>query len=144
MYAAFLSGVTLANAGLGIVHGLAAPVGARIPMPHGMVCATLVWEACRMNLRRLREQGGEKDTTLAKYARVGFILAATPQTEVIQGCELLLEKLGEWTERLHIPRLGDYGMEEYDLDALVALAGQKTNPVQLNNRDIKAILKARL
>ena len=144
MYAAFLSGVTLANAGLGIVHGLAAPVGARIPMPHGMVCATLVWEACRMNVRRIREQRGKKDALLAKYAHVGCILAAAPQADLIQGCELLLEKLGEWTERLQIPRLGDYGMEEYDLDALVAQAGQKTNPVQLDDRDVKAILKARL
>jgi alcohol dehydrogenase len=57
---------------------------------------------------------------------------------------ILLEKIEEWTGRLQIPRLGAYGMKESDLDALVAQAGQKTNPVQLDERDVKAILKARL
>ena len=144
MYAAFLSGVTLANAGLGIIHGLAGPVGARIPMPHGMVCATLLWEACRMNIRRIREQRGAEDAMLARYARVGRILSATLDTDVLRGCDLLLDTLKEWTETLQIPRLGDFGMEESDLDGLVAQAGQKANPVQLNATDVKAILKARL
>ncbi len=144
MYAAFVSGVTLANAGLGIIHGLAGPVGARIPMPHGMVCATLVWEACRMNIRRIRDQRGMKDAVLAKYARVGCILAAASQSDVLQGCELLLDKLQEWTETLQLPRLREYGMEEYDLDAIVAQTGQKTNPVLLDDQDVKAILRARL
>jgi alcohol dehydrogenase class IV len=144
MYAAFLSGVTLANAGLGIIHGLAGPVGARVPMPHGTVCATLLWEACRMNIRYIREQRGAEDAMLVKYARVGRILSASPDADVLQGCDLFLEKLNEWTERLRIPRLGDYGMEESDLDGLVAQAGQKANPVQLDARDVKAILKARL
>jgi alcohol dehydrogenase class IV len=144
MYAAFLSGVNLANAGLGVIHGLAGPVGARIPMPHGMVCATLLWEACRMNIRRISEQRGTEDAMLARYARVGRILSAAPEGGVLQGCELLLEKIEEWTDRLKIPRLGDYGMKESELDALVAQAGQKANPVQLDAPDVKAILKARL
>jgi alcohol dehydrogenase class IV len=144
MYAAFLSGMTLSNAGLGIIHGLAAPIGALVPMPHGMVCATLVAEACRMNIRRIREQRRDDDIMLVKYGRVGRLLSSAPATDNIQACELLLEKLEEWTERLQIPRLGDYGMEESDLDSLVAQAGQKANPVQLDARDVKAILKARL
>ena len=144
MYAAFLSGVTLANAGLGIIHGLAGPVGGRFPMPHGIVCATLLWEACRINIRRIQEQRGAEDAMLVKYARVGRILSASPDADVLQGCGLLLEKLEEWTQRFRIPRLGVYGMKESDLDGLVAQAGQKTNPVQLDAQDVKAILKARL
>lgn len=144
LFAAFLSGVTLANAGLGIIHGLAGPVGARIPMPHGMVCATLLWEACRMNMRRIMEQRGAEDAMLGRYARAGRILSGVQDVDVLGGCDLLLEKLEYWTERLRIPRLGDYGMEDSDLDDLVVQAGQKTNPVQLEPRDVKAILKARL
>jgi alcohol dehydrogenase class IV len=143
-YASFLSGVTLANAGLGIIHGLAAPVGALIAVPHGTVCATLLAEACRMNIRRIREQRGDDDIMLAKYGRVGRLLSAAPAMDNIGGCELLLEKLEEWTNTLRIPRLGDYGLKESDLDGLVTQAGQKANPVQLDARDVKAILKTRL
>jgi alcohol dehydrogenase class IV len=144
LYGAFLSGVTLANAGLGIIHGLAGPLGALIPMPHGMVCATLLLEGCRMNVRRIGEQRGKDDPMLVKYARVGSILAPNPHTDNEEACSLLLERLEEWTEKLGIPRLGDYGLEGSDLDGLVARAGQKANPIQLNPQDIKAILLARL
>ena len=144
LYAAFLSGVTLANAGLGIIHGLAGPIGALVSMPHGMVCATLLCESCRVNILRVREQGGKEDAMQAKYARAGRILSGNPSADDDQACDLLLEKLEEWTEKLRIPRLGDYGVRESDLDLLVAQAGQKANPVLLEAGDVKAILKARL
>ena len=144
LYGAFLSGVTLANAGLGIIHGLAGPVGARISMPHGTICATLAGESCRMNILRIREQSGKEDPMLGKYARVGRILSGNFSPDDDQACDLLFEKLQEWTESLQIPRLGDFGLVESDLDGLVAQAGQKANPVQLDARDVKAILKARL
>jgi alcohol dehydrogenase class IV len=144
LYAAFLSGVTLANAGLGIIHGLAGPIGALVSMPHGMACATLLGEGCRMNIKRIRDQRGKNDPILAKYARVGRILSGNPGADNDRTCDLLLEKLEEWTERLGIRRLGDYGVRESDFDLLVAQAGQKANPVLLETDDVKAILKARL
>jgi alcohol dehydrogenase class IV len=41
-YGAFLSGVTLANAGLGVVHGVAGPMGGMLSVPHGVACANLL------------------------------------------------------------------------------------------------------
>jgi alcohol dehydrogenase class IV len=143
-FAAFLSGVTLANAGLGIIHGLAAPLGGLVNIPHGVVCATLVAEACRMNIKRIQEIRGPEDTMLIKYARAGQALSCTPDADVPTSCDLLVQKLDEWTERLSIPRLGQYGVAESDLDALAVQAGQKSNSVQLGLDDVKAILRARL
>lgn len=54
-YGSLMSGLALANAGLGIVHGLASPLGGFFPIPHGVVCGTLVAEATRANIRALRE-----------------------------------------------------------------------------------------
>ena len=143
-YAAFLSGVTLANAGLGIIHGLAAPLGGFVPVPHGIVCATLVAEACRMNIKRIQELRGPDDIMLIKYARAGQVLSGIPDADIRTSCDRLVQKLDEWTETLSIPRLGPYGVSESDLDALALQAGQKNNPVQLDLAEIKTILRARL
>ena len=143
-YAAFLSGVTLANAGLGIIHGLAAPLGGLVPVPHGIVCATLAAEACRMNIKRIRELRGPEDIMLAKFAKAGQVLSGAPYADLLTSCDLLIRKLDEWTETLSIPRLGPYGVSESDLDSLAVQAGQKNNPVQLGLDDVKAILRARL
>lgn len=48
-HAAFLSGVCLANSGLGIAHGLAAALGARCGIPHGLACAASLPLALRLN-----------------------------------------------------------------------------------------------
>jgi len=143
-YAAFLSGITLANAGLGIIHGLASPLGGLVPIPHGIVCATLLAEACRMNIMRLRELRRTDDIMLVKFSRMGRILSGARDPDISTGCDLLLQKLDEWTRRLSIPRLGHYGVSESDLDALAAQAGQKSNPIQLGADDVKAVLRARL
>jgi alcohol dehydrogenase class IV len=143
-YAAFLSGITLANAGLGIIHGLAAPLGGRVPIPHGIVCATLLAEACRTNVKRLRELPRPDDMMLVKFARLGRIISGARDADISTSCDLLLQQLDEWTRKLSIPRLGQYGVSESDLDALAAQAGQKNNPIQLELKDIKTILRARL
>jgi alcohol dehydrogenase class IV len=143
-YAAFLSGITLANAGLGIIHGLASPIGGVVPIPHGVVCATLLAEACRMNIKRLRELRRPDDITLIKFARLGRVVSGVQDADPSAACDRLLKTLDEWTERLSIPHLGQYGVSESDLDALATQAGQKSNPIQLELKDIKAILRARL
>jgi alcohol dehydrogenase len=72
-YAALLSGVCLAQTGLGSVHGLASPLGAFFPIPHGAVCGTLVGAATRVNLTALRERD-PNHPSWGKYARAGEIL----------------------------------------------------------------------
>src|SRR5678809_546640 len=71
--AALLSGITLTNAGLGAVHGFAAPLGANFPVPHGTVCAALLPHVMAANIAALRAQSLQHPV-LARYAEVGRAL----------------------------------------------------------------------
>ena len=51
--ASVLGGLCLANAGLGAVHGFAAPIGGMFDAPHGAVCAALLPAVLRVNARAL-------------------------------------------------------------------------------------------
>ncbi len=72
--AALLSGITLTNAGLGAVHGFAAPLGANFPVPHGTVCAALLPHVMSANVDALRAVAADHPT-LRRYAAVGRTLA---------------------------------------------------------------------
>src|SRR5664279_1027412 len=50
-WASLLGGMALANAGLGAVHGFAAPLGGMWNAPHGAVCAALLPYAMEVNIR---------------------------------------------------------------------------------------------
>jgi alcohol dehydrogenase class IV len=65
--AALISGITLTNAGLGAVHGLAAPLGARFPVPHGAVCAALLPHVMKANIDALRSED-RRHPVLRRYA----------------------------------------------------------------------------
>lgn len=145
-YASLMSGVVLAQAGLGAVHGLASPLGAFFPIPHGEVCGTLVAETTAANLVALRQRSPH-DTALARYARAGRLLADVPQANDPEACDALVATLRDWTERLAMPRLGDFGVGHGDLDRVVANArggSMKTNPLVLEDEELAALLTSRL
>jgi hypothetical protein len=56
-YAAHVSGIALANAGLGVVHGLAGPLGGETGAGHGAICARLLPRALRALDAALPEAG---------------------------------------------------------------------------------------
>ncbi len=143
-YAALMSGITLANAGLGLVHGLASAVGGLFPVPHGVVCGTLMASVNRVTIEKLLELSYPKHLGLLKYARVGALLSGRADRGVEGGCALLMETLESWTDLLRIPRLGAFGVKESDMEAIVAGAGNKNNPVALEPDEIRTVLRARL
>lgn len=145
-YAALLSGITLAQAGLGSVHGLASPLGAYFPIPHGVVCGTLVAVATEMNIRALHSRDPGQPA-LEKYAEVGRLIARKPAESSAKAREELVKLLHEWTERLGIPRLGKYAVSQADTAKIVAGSrgsSMKTNPVVLTDEEIAWIVRQRL
>ena len=140
-YGSLLSGITLAQVGLGSVHGLASPLGAYFPIAHGVVCGTLVATATQVNIRALTERASHSPV-LDKYAQVAALLS-----EESAPSKPLWEILQTWTDRLGIARLGTYGVREDDIGKIVANArggSMQTNPIVLTNDEIAAIVRARL
>ena len=145
-YAALLSGITLAQVGLGSVHGLASPMGAFFPIPHGVVCGTLVASATRINVEALLAREPD-NPALEKYARLAEILCERRIREPAAAHRALIALLEDWTARLHLPRLTQYQVTAGDIPRIVAHSrgsSMKTNPIVLADIEIARVLEARL
>jgi len=148
-YAALLSGIALTNAGLGAVHGFAAPLGAAFPVPHGVVCAALLAPVIAANVGALR--GASAGGMLERYAAIGRAVrtadegVGTTSADAIEGLIAFLQSL---TTHLQIPRLGTYGITRADVPGIVALAqkasSMKFNPVVLPAETLGGILQGAL
>jgi alcohol dehydrogenase class IV len=142
-YAALMSGIALSNAGLGIVHGFASSVGGLFNIPHGTLCATLLAEATRENIRQLRaSEGGE--SALRKFATASRILTGATTGNLTDDCNRLVEHLESLQTRLAFSRLGKFGVREADFDEIIPATRSKTNVVQLDAEAMRRILAARV
>jgi alcohol dehydrogenase len=142
-YASLISGIGLANAGLGVVHGFASPLGGFFHIPHGVVCGTLMGPATSVNVAKVLEDGGDP-TAKEKYARVGELFSDVSGETAEFYCHALVEKLAQWSRELKIPYLSDYGITENDLPKIIEKTGIKNNPVYLTDQDLKEILLPRI
>ncbi len=146
-YGSLMSGITLANAGLGVVHGFASSIGGKFKIPHGVVCGTLLAEATKMNIKVLQEQGPAGKRALNKHAKIGALLIndkLKDKGEIDKYCSILIETLDNWTQELKIDRLGKYGIAKEDVDKIVENTGLKNNPVKLSKENINTILTNRI
>ena len=154
-YAALMSGICLANAGLGAVHGLAGSIGALFSIPHGAVCGTLMAAANDMNVRELHKTvlhgtATEKSTVttaysaLGKYATLGRIFADATGKSDSYYIDFFIDYLHAITYRLNLPRLGSYGLVHGDLEAISTQSDVKNNPVRLSSARLLEILEQRL
>ena len=143
-YAALLSGITLANAGLGVVHGLASALGGLFEIPHGIICGTLVCAATKVTIDKLKKQKDKSERALRKYARVGALLTGSDNCTTDVCCSRLILKLEEWTDMLHLPLLSEFGVKESDIETVLDNTGNKNNPVQLDRNEIRHIIDMRM
>ncbi|MDZ4721440.1 MAG: iron-containing alcohol dehydrogenase [Roseiflexaceae bacterium] len=131
--AALLSGMALANAGLGAVHGIAAPLGGMFPAPHGAACAALLAPITKANLRALY-RSDPNSPALARYAEIARLLGVT------NGLQELPAMLKSLVGELGIPNLASYGLSEADISELATQAAQasssRSNPVTLEHAEL--------
>jgi len=142
-YASLISGITLANAGLGVVHGFASAIGGFFPVPHGVICGSLLAPSTHLTIDKLLDSDPEYPA-LRKYARAGEMISGLKEISVTEACDLLVETIDRWTGILGIPRLSQFGISANDIDRIVRETGNKNNPVKLNDSELRQVLLARL
>lgn len=142
-YASLLSGMALANAGLGAVHGFAGPIGGMFGAPHGAICARLLPAVVRINIQnlsRLQPSPG----ILGKYGKIARTITGD-QTANLEDGIFWLEQL---CQDLEIPGLADYGVKPHHFDAIIerssAASSMKGNPASLGRDEMREILECSL
>ena len=145
-YASLMSGLCLAQTGLGAVHGLASPLGAFFPIPHGVVCGTLAAAATAVNIEAMEAREPD-NPALPKYAEIGRRFAMQKGLNGKDAREYLATTLRQWQEQLCLPRLSAYRIGAADFPRIVANSrggSMRTNPIVLNDAEVARILAARL
>jgi alcohol dehydrogenase class IV len=137
--ASLLSGMALANAGLGIVHGFAGPIGGAFGAPHGSICAALLPAAEAINLQALQERE-PANPALDRYRRVAQILTGDAGAKPYDG----VEWLAQLSHDLRVPRLSDLGIGQADFADIISktktASSTKANPIQLTEAELEEIL----
>ncbi|WP_395094761.1 iron-containing alcohol dehydrogenase family protein [Armatimonas sp.] len=129
LIASYCAGMALNTARLGLVHGIAHPVGARTGAAHGLLCALLLPPVIRFNL------GADLD----RYSDLAIGLGA-PREDLAAFAE-------QWLDDFSIPRhLSDLGLQRSDFDAIIAetmVSGStKANPRTVTESDVREVLEA--
>jgi alcohol dehydrogenase class IV len=124
-YAAYLSGVALANSGLGFAHGVAAALGIHCGMPHGLACAMMLPTALRIN----------RDVRTVELARLWTLVDPASRLSNGDAADRFIEHIAGIARRIGIPsRLSAVGVDRAAIPALVK--SSRGNSMDGNPRDV--------
>lgn len=138
--AALLSGLALANSGLGAVHGLAGPLGGMFNAPHGALCAALLPHVMAVNLNALSSRS-PACLALQRFEEIARILTQNPHAKAADAATWVTEL----AQALSIPPLSHYGIATSHFEDLAskasAASSMKANPISLTHTEIIEILQ---
>lgn len=139
--ASLFGGLALANAGLGVVHGFAAPLGGSWNAPHGALCAALLPHGMAANITALRARAPHHPA-LERYATVARLLTGRNEASAEDGVAWVRALCSE----LNIPALRFWGLQQTDLPGVVEKAARassmQANPLPLTSQELLAVVSA--
>ncbi|MBU8898689.1 iron-containing alcohol dehydrogenase [Corallococcus sp. M34] len=137
--ASLLGGLCLANAGLGAVHGFAAPLGGMLGAAHGALCAALLGATLEVNLHALRTRAPQH-SALPRFQEVAELLTGRAEARAEDG----IAWVRELVHALRVPGLGAQGLTDADVPTLVekarAASSMKANPLPLTDSELRELV----
>jgi len=141
--ASMFSGIALANAGLGAVHGFAGPLGGMFPAPHGVICARLLPFVMESNIRAITSRLSDSPI-IARFNEIGQILTGNHSATADDG----LFWINSLCEILKVPSLSEFGLKEADIPTIIEksknASSMKGNPIELTDEELAEILRKAL
>lgn len=135
-HAALLSGMALANSGLGMAHGVAAALGVHARVPHGLACAVMLPVAMRVNAEANRP-------AVARLGRL-FVPGSNNWPDV-EAAQAAVDFIRDLCLQIDIPqRLSDIGVQADQLPAIVQSSrgnSMSGNPRDLSDAELLQILE---
>jgi len=121
-----LAGMALASARLGLVHGLAHPIGYAYDLAHGHACGMLMPYVMKYNM----------EVSQTKYATAARVLGISDASDDGAAAQALHDWVSELTEELGVSAsLGEVGASEDDFDQIIA-AAMKSGSTAHNSRPV--------
>jgi len=140
--AAMFSGITLAHAGLGLVHGFASPLGGFYDIPHGVACGSLMAPVFATTIDNLQDQ--PEHPAIKKLIIVSKVFADFKYKTDLEYLQAFKEKLIHITNLLEVPLLSDYGLNEEGIQKVVDCTSHKNHPAKLTKEQLAIALRARI
>jgi alcohol dehydrogenase len=140
--AAMFSGITLAHAGLGLVHGFASPLGAYFDIPHGVVCGTLMAPVFAYTIENLMDQPDHP--AIQKLLIISKVFADFKYKTDTEYLQSFKEKLIHITNLLEVPKLSAFGFKEDSIPLIVKNTSHKSHPVNLSEFQLEEALRSRI
>ncbi|MFC2090746.1 iron-containing alcohol dehydrogenase [Bacteroidota bacterium] len=137
--AAMFSGITLAHAGLGLVHGFASPFGAYCNIPHGSVCGALMSTVNSMTIDRIKED--KSTAAYNKYLIVSKIFSDFKYKDEQEFLLAFKEKLDHITNVLEIPVFDKELFTDELIGKIVADTSHKQHPVTFTNEELEMMIR---
>lgn len=141
--ASLLGGLALSNAGLGVVHGFAAPLGGMLNAPHGGLCAAVLPHGMAVNIEALRKRAPPGEG-LRRYRDVARILTANENAEAEDGALYVASLCRQFS----VPSLRTYGLKPEQIPELAEkvtkASSTKSNPIPLAMEELVEIAERAL
>ena len=115
--AQYIAGMAFSNVGLGLVHGMAHPLGAYYDIPHGVANALMICHVLRYNAAEVPAKMGtfpqyDHPHTLARYAECARFCGVCGKDDE-ETLDLFIDKIEELKAKVGIKKsIAEYGISE--------------------------------
>lgn len=138
--ASLFSGIALANAKLGAVHGFAAAAGGLCQAPHGLICACLLPHVTQMNVQALKDRN-PASPALKRFDEAAKIMTRRESARA----EDAIAWIHGLCSHMKVPSLASIGIDQGQFPAIVAHAqrasSMRGNPIVLTEDELREILE---